>query len=127
VIGALRVSWRNGDSHWLMSTTGVSKNSKTAVSIKAGMLGYAHGRAVAALARVSCRQLGLGPATVVGNCRSLRMMMQAAGDTPPFTPAQMEQLCPDATTSNKHICPILQRLEINVMHPPPPPLLPFCL
>jgi hypothetical protein len=128
VIGTLAVSWRGGAAHHLMTSPGVSSNKHSQTTLVAGMHVYPRGRTVAALAHVSCRQLGHGPAVLASNCRAIRRLMadspeeatgggggEAAGGGAFWTDIEMERLCSSAETNRKDLCPVLKHMEVNAL------------
>lgn len=126
VLGTLAVSWRGGATHHLLTSPGVPANKHSQVTLTAGLLnarGVPQGRVIAAMARVSCRQLGFGNAVLATNCRSIRSLTSAlpganSSDTgglvrSPWSDAEVERLCPLVATNGKHTCPVLKRMEIS--------------
>ncbi len=120
-LGRLSASWNEGPWAAIVSEGSSYTNSKTATTIRSGLHAstasriLVNGRSVAALANVSCRQLGLGSAYFVTNCRGLR---QITASTPQaanrgWTNAMMELLCPGATTSGSHKCDRLLEVDIR--------------
>ena len=120
-LARLHASWNGGTWTSVVSEGSQQfKNSRTAPTILSGLHDggggrvLVQGRAVVALANVSCRQLGLGSAHFVSNCRGLRRLTEGTANASAlgWTADMMEMLCPAATTSGTQMCNRL--LEVSI-------------